>query len=73
MEKFTLKVGSMFFSKAFQFIIGEKCNIQAIFFNLTKTFAYFIKYIVISHACNDFAMLDLKPHSLLLNEVHLAY
>ena len=45
MENFTLKAGSMFLSKTFQFIIVEKCYIQIIFYNLTKTFAYAINQI----------------------------
>ena len=45
MENFTLKAGSMFLSKTFQFIIVEKCYIQIIFYNLTKTFAYAISQI----------------------------
>ena len=46
MEKFTLKVGSMFLSEAFQFIIAEKCNIQIIFVNVTRIFAYAISQIL---------------------------
>ena len=42
-EKFTLKAGSMFVYEAFQFIITEKCNIQIIFYNVTRTFTYAIK------------------------------
>ena len=43
MEKFNLKAGLMFLSEGFQFMIAKKCNIQVIFYNVTKTFAYAIK------------------------------
>ena len=36
MEKFTLKPRSIFSSEAFQFMIAEKCNIQIMFYNLTR-------------------------------------
>ena len=52
MEKFTLKVGSMFLSEVFQFIIAEKCNIQIIFVNVTRIFAYAIAH-TLSSSCND--------------------
>ena len=60
MEKFTLKAGSIFFSEAFQIIIAEKCNIQIVFCNLTRTFAYAM---LCTFAYNDVAKLDLKPHN----------
>ena len=72
MEEFTLKVGSMFLSEAFQFIIAEKCNIQIIFVNVTTIFTYAIAQIL-SSSCNDAATLDSKLRNSLLHEVHLAY
>ena len=45
MKKFTLKAGSIILFEAFQFIIAEKCNIQIIFYDVTRTFVYTIKQI----------------------------
>ena len=54
MEKFNIIAGSMFLTEAFQLIIVEKCNIQIILYNVTRTFVYAIK----SRACNDALLLD---------------
>ena len=48
MEKFTLEVGSMFLSEAFQFIIAEKYNIQNIFVNAITILACVIAQILSS-------------------------
>ena len=48
--KIYFRAGSVFLSATFQFIIAEKCNIQVIFYNVARTFAYAIAQILNSRA-----------------------
>ena len=68
MEKICLKAGSIFLFEAFQFIKAEKCKIQ-----IKMCVGYFLCYQANTkqpRACNDVAMLDLKPHNSLFHAVH---